>query len=335
MLAPLRTDLEVTGVVEILQRSDTEPNVQRGYLRFLLDMCQRAGDFLKSRQLRHFSDRQVLWSRLEDFTRTVHASLEPIETAYTIANEGRRLIECDRVSVAVRKGNKCVIEAVSGQDVFDKRSNTIRLLGRLASAVVRSGEAIWYTGDTADMAPQVEEAVQEYVNESHSKTVAVLPLRRPPPDEDDDAENRAEPPPVVGALIVEQIEDSRPAPAMAQRVEVVCRHSSLAMANALEHQNLFLMPVWRALGKARWIVGARTLPKTLTITAAVLALLAALCFWPWDFNVQCKGTLEPVQPRTSSPASTAWWTACPCTPATRSRRTTSWSASATPTPSRP
>ena len=199
VLAPLRTDLEVAGVVEILQRSDTEPNVQRGYLRFLLDMCQRAGDFLKSRQLRHFSDRQVLWSRLEDFTRTVHASLEPIETAYTIANEGRRLIECDRVSVAIRKGNKCVIEAVSGQDVFDKRSNTIRLLGRLASAVVRSGEAIWYTGDTADMAPQVEEAVQEYVDESHSKTVAVLPLRRPPPDEDDDAEKRTEPPPVDAA----------------------------------------------------------------------------------------------------------------------------------------
>ena len=84
---------------------------------------------------------------------------------------------------------------------------------------------------------------------------------------------------------------------MAQRVEVVCRHSSLAMANALEHQNLFLMPVWRAMGKGRWIVGARTLPKTLTITAAVLALLAALCFWPWDFNVQCKGTLEPVERR--------------------------------------
>ena len=91
-----------------------------------------------------------------------------------------------------------MIEAVSGQDVFDKRSNTIRLLGRLASAVVASGEAIWYTGDTRDMAPQVEEAVEEYVDESHSKTVAVLPLRRPPPDEEDDPENRQEPPPPVG-----------------------------------------------------------------------------------------------------------------------------------------
>jgi multidrug efflux pump subunit AcrA (membrane-fusion protein) len=77
-------------------------------------------------------------------------------------------------------------------------------------------------------------------------------------------------------------------------VEVVCRHSSTALANAMEHQDLFLMPVWRALGKARWIVGARTLPKTLTISAAVLALVAALCLWPYDFQVESKGTLEPV-----------------------------------------
>ncbi len=103
VLGPLRTDLEMVGLVEIFQRSDAGANVQQGYLRFLLQMCELAADFLKSHQLRHFSDRQVLWARLEEFTRDVHASLEPIQTAYTIANEGRRLIECDRVSVAIRQ----------------------------------------------------------------------------------------------------------------------------------------------------------------------------------------------------------------------------------------
>jgi hypothetical protein len=67
-----------------------------------------------------------------------HASLDPKATAYTIANEGRRLIECDRVSVAILKGRKCVIEAVSGQDTFDKRSNTVSMLAHLATAVVAS-----------------------------------------------------------------------------------------------------------------------------------------------------------------------------------------------------
>ena len=157
-------------------------------------------------------------------------ALDPRETAYTIANEGRRLIECDRVSVAIRKGNKCAIEAISGQDVFDKRSNTVRLLGKLATAVVATGDAVWYTGDTRDLPPQVEDAVQEYVDEAHSKTVAVLPLRAAR-RRTRKTIRRSGPRPTSrsAALIVEQIEDSRVPASLVQRVDVVCRHSSTAL----------------------------------------------------------------------------------------------------------
>jgi len=293
VLGPLRTDLESVGVVEVFQRPESSPQTQRGYLRFLLQMCELAADFLKSHQLRHFSDRQMLWTQLEDFTRRVHASLDPRETAYTIANEGRRLIECDRLSVAIRQGNRCRVEAISGQDLFDKRSNVVRMLGDLATAVVRTEEPIWYTGDTSNMAPQVEEAVQQYVDEAHSKTVAVLPLMRPPVEEEDDPRKRERPEPPVGALIVEQIEDSRVLPTLIQRVEVVSRHSGPALANALEHNSLFLMPVWRTLGKMKWLVRARTLPKTISVTAAIVALILFLALWPADFELHSRGSLEP------------------------------------------
>ncbi len=295
LLGLIKTDLETGGIVEVFQRTDSGIATQKGYLRFLLQMCELAGDYLKSHQLRHFSDRQSLWTQLEDFTRVVHASLDPRETAFTIANEGRRLIECDRLSVAIRKGRKCVVEAISGQDVFDKRSNLVRLLNRLASAVVATGEPVWYTGDTRDMAPQVEDAVEDYVDEAHSKTVAVLPLKRPEPPEEDDPKKRPEPQPCIGALIVEQIEDSRVPASMLPRVDVVCKHSSTALANSLEHQSLFLMPVWRAIGHSRWIVQARTLPKTLSITGAIIAVVLFLCLWQTNFEVDTKGTLEPVE----------------------------------------
>ncbi len=289
VLAPLKTDQQVKGVIEVFQRPDSQPTVQRGYLRFLVQMCELAGDYLKTRQLRHFTDRQTLWTQLENFTRVAHASLDPRLTAYTIANDGRRLIECDRVSVGIVKGKKCVIEAVSGQDTFDKRSNTVSMLARLATAVTATGETIWYTGDTTYMAPQVEDAVQEYIDEAHSKAVGVIPLKRPKDDPED-----KEPPEVIGALIIEQIEDSRPKEGLLQRVEIVTEHSQIALANALEHQNLFLMPVWRAIGKAQWVLRARTLPKTISIAVAVLILLLILTFWPAAFNLEGKGALQPV-----------------------------------------
>jgi hypothetical protein len=297
VIGPLKTDLEMVGLVEIFQRSDTAANVQQGYLRFLTQMCGVAADFLKSHQLRHFSDRQVLWSRLEEFARGVHASLEPIQTAYTIANEGRRLIECDRVSVAIRRGRRCTIEAVSGQDVFDKRSNTVQLLGRLASAVVATGDPVWYAGDTRDLAPQVEDALQDYVDEAHSKMIAVLPLGRPKPDHEAEPDEREAAEGPIGALIVEQIEDNRVAPALTQRIDVVCRHSSTALANAMEHQSLFLMPVWRLIGKSRFLVRARTLPKTLMAAGGILLVLVVLLLWPARFELYSKGTLEPVDRR--------------------------------------
>ncbi len=101
VLGPLKTANETAGVMEIFQRPGSSVTVQRGYLRFLMQMCELASEYLKSRKLQHFTDRQALWAQLEQFTRLVHKGLDPRETAYTIANEGRRLIECDRVSVAI------------------------------------------------------------------------------------------------------------------------------------------------------------------------------------------------------------------------------------------
>jgi biotin carboxyl carrier protein len=241
------------------------------------------------------AEKQTLWEQLETFTRTAHEKLDVRETAYTIANEGRRLIGCDRVSVAIRYGGKCRIEAVSGQDTFDKRSNVTVLLGKLASAVAKTGEDCWYTGDASNLAPQVEEALDAYVDESHTKSLAILPLVEPGGEVElapDETPGRA--PRVIGALVVEQMVDTRAPEGFKQRVDVVRTHSASALTNALEFEGLFLMPVWRAIGKTtRWLFGP-ALPKTVSIAAIVAVLLAAACLVPTDFTLEGNGTLRPV-----------------------------------------
>lgn len=291
VLAPVKVESETRGVVEVFQRASADVRTQRGYLRFLVQMADLVSDFLRSRQLRQFSDRQALWNQLENFTRAAHASLDPGETAYTLVNEARRLIGCDRVSIAIKKGRKCYIEAISGQDIIDKRSNTVTLLNQLSTAVVAAGEPVWYSGDTTDMAPQVEDAIEAYVDDSHAKNVAVLPLVRSRPELEVENEAAGE---TIGALIVEQIEDSRTRDGMVQRVNVVCEHSSTALGNALQHNRLFLLPLWRTLGKARWVLAARTLPKTIAVLLAIAGAGAALALVPADFRIEGKGTLQPV-----------------------------------------
>jgi hypothetical protein len=203
--------------------------------------------------------------------------------------------------VAIKKGRKCSIEAISGQDAIENRSNIATALANLATRVVATGEPLWYEGSTEDLPPQIERAIEVYVDESYAKSIAVLPIHKPKSADQaarDASAGRVEREhdhlgEVIGALIVEQIESDLPRSLIAPRLDLVYEHSARAIANSMDHSNLFLMPVWRAIGRASWIIQARTLPKTLAITGAVLVALLFLVFFPKDFYLKAKGALQP------------------------------------------
>ncbi len=305
VLAPLAGDGTIEGVVEVFQRPDSQPATQRGYLRFLIQMCELASEWLKSRKLKHFSNRHSLWAQADQFARMVHDNLDVRETAYTIVNEGRRLIGCDRVSVAIKRGRACKVEAISGQDTIENRSNVVTALGKVATRVVATGESLWYEGNTEDLPPQVEDALDAYVDESYAKNVIVLPLRKPgDPEEAVTSGGNADmigevhvDREIVGALIVEQIETDLPREILEPRIDLVYEHSTRALSNALDVDNIFLMPVWRTIGKAPLLVKGRNLPKTLLAAGAIVAVLLALFLIRTDFNLKADGVLQPVERR--------------------------------------
>ncbi|MFN9943638.1 MAG: hemolysin D, partial [bacterium] len=145
--------------------------------------------------------------------------------------------------------------AISGQDTIENRSNIVSALNRLATRVVAAGEPLWYDGSTEDLPPQLEEAIEEYVDLSHGRTVTVLPIRRPELVVEGDIQSKQTSQrednsqrEIIGALIVEQIETQLSRDVLQSRVDLVYEHSCRALANSLSHNNLFLMPVWRALG---------------------------------------------------------------------------------------
>lgn len=294
VVAPIVSDRGVDGLVEIFQRSGARPTTQRGYLRFLKQICELAGEFVKTRRLRHLTHKQTIWEQLEAFTGLVHQALDSRETAYTIANEGRRLIGCDRVTVALRKGTKYQISAISGQDTFDKRSNIVRLLRNLVTTVAKTGDDLWFDGDTSDLAPQVEKVVNAYVDESQTKQLAVLPLREADTEEEKPGERKEKKREnILGAIVIEQLVDQQHPQGMMQRIDVVRRHSSTSLTNAQEFESLFLLPLWRTLGKTQVLMTARNLPKTILATAAIAGAIAAMCLVPYDFTVVADGKLLP------------------------------------------
>jgi biotin carboxyl carrier protein len=74
---------------------------------------------------------------------------------------------------------------------------------------------------------------------------------------------------------------------------VVRRHSATALTNAQSHEGLFLLPLWRVIGKSRVLVTARNLPKTILASIFLAGITTALCLVPYDFTVVADGKLLP------------------------------------------
>ena len=83
--------------------------------------------------------------------------------------------------------------------------------------------------------------------------------------------------------------------ALEPRIGIVYDHSARALGNALQYNNLFLMPLWRLLGRATWVIRAKTLPKTVAVAAAVVAVLVGLWVVPAAFEMKARGTLQPAR----------------------------------------
>jgi hypothetical protein len=229
---------------------------------------------------------------METFCDQIHRSLDWTETAAEIANESRRVLGCDRVSVIGFQRNRAKIVAVSGQPSVNRRSNTVRGLEAVSTNVLRAGEELWYPS-VDPLPPQINHALEDYFLESVAKNIAIIPLkdRRPKPDPDE--ERKEKPPRIFAGLVVEYLNESVPHEAVSAPIDQVARHSENALRNAHQHRSLFLYGLWNLLGKSRVITKLRNLPITLAVVFGIILLVAALTFIPADFNISSDGNLVP------------------------------------------
>ncbi|MGI9515942.1 MAG: efflux RND transporter periplasmic adaptor subunit [Pirellulaceae bacterium] len=296
VIGPLKVEQKVVGLVEIFQRSGAGPTTQRGYLRFLVQMCKAASDYLRNEQLRQYSTQKAMWHRMQSFVRSIHGSLNTRDTAYAIANEGRRLIDCDRVSVALKQGSRLHVQTMSGLDTIERRAEQIKKLSKLATIVTRAAEPMWYSGDDSHLPPQIEKHLHNYLDVSHSKLVVIEPLREIVRRRDDETKSDTREPQtgkVIGALIVEKLGDDRETRDLRQRIQTVTAHSNDALTNSISHTSMFLAPLWTWLGKTAAITSARNLPKTLLVAGTLSLIMAALWLVPYPFTLGANGKLVP------------------------------------------
>ena len=304
LLCPITVDGSVAGIVEVFQHADVSPAAVQGFLRFLGALCELAADFLRNRQFRELKDRSQLWTEFERFIESVHSGLDPLRIATAIANDGRQLIGCDRLSVALRHGSKYRLIAVSGLESIDRRSVVVRHSQELIRRVAKTNEAFWYfdTEETDGKAgsrtpPQIAQPLEELLDESPARVLGVLPLLPPRStgntSDGSASATRGERPRPIGALLLERFEAAPHTGLLRQRTEVVARQSAAALDNAQQYSNLPLLRLLKLIGLLGWHLKLRQLPRTMLVLGALIAAIAALVIVPGDFTIDGRGELQP------------------------------------------
>lgn len=290
MIAPIRVDKQVAGVLEVWQDADRNPLAMRGFLQFLVVMSDLAGVYIRNQRSRQMQGQQQLLIKLEGFLRQIHGSLNPTEVAYYVSNEGRKLVECDRISVAQRVDRKTSVLAISGADVVEKRSNLVQLMRELFDAVLQWGERLVYNGVKDDsLPPDVLLALDDYLAESNSKLLVVHPLR-------DDRETESKYP-GRAALMMECFEPSGTPDLLISRLEVIGKHSTSALYNAIEHERTPLRFLWKPLAKFQDGLGGKTRAIIWSCVGVATLILLAMIFVPYPLKMDAKGNLLPQERR--------------------------------------
>jgi hypothetical protein len=285
LFAPLVVDNQVAGLVEVWQPAEQDPAVVSWYVQFLARLAGLASVYLGHYHTRRRASQQQLWEQLEAFTRQIHGSLNPTEVAYLVANEGRRLVDCDRLSVGLRRGRRLAVEAISGADVVEKQASLVQLMRRLMHHVADWGEPVVYAGARDDsLPPAIVEALDAYLAASPSKLLAVFPLR-------DEREGPNRQP--RSALLMECFHPITGAEPFLDRLEVVGRHAAGALYNAVEYRRIPLAWVWRPLARLQEGLGGKTRALLLLFLLAATGLATALVRIPYPLKLEARGKLLP------------------------------------------
>jgi len=282
LLESIRVEGETIAVVELFQPADQSADGQRGSQQLLSVVCELAGDFHRNRQLRELRDRDVMRTQLDVYVHKLLEQLDVDHVVYTISNDGRSIIGCDRLSVLTCHGKTCKLRSTSGVDTIDRRSGAVALMEKLAANAAAKGSDIWHARQSSSDVGELRLLADRHLEESNAVSLGLVPLTC----------RQASVPQTSGVLLVECFDSTRSEAEeeqLRERTRWVAEVSSASLQNALQIAELPLLALSRLVLRfrssfSRW--------KGIAAGAAIVALIALL-LTPVDFDVEARGTLEP------------------------------------------
>ena len=285
-------------VVQLYFSNRLSVNAQTAAFQVVLRLLSFFKQELARRSIATMQARIESAGKLHRFQNAINHSLEVKEAAYTIANETKQFLAVDRVSVAVIRGHNARVTAISGQDTFDQRSPAVRKIKQLSRHVARCGKAVHFDGDVETLPGQLRDVVRQFADQAQCRSFSAVPLferAEQMTSEQQSHQETAVNGKVIGVLVTEQFRDRIDEIKFNAELAAITPSVSSAFSNAVTHSHLFLMPLWRSLGRIPKLFRGKTLPKTLLALGIFLVAAIVLFAVPADLKVKANGVIQPVQ----------------------------------------
>ena len=304
-VGPVRLADRSVGVLELFVAPQQAEDRQRDLVGLVEEWCGYGSRFLEQQKVTSQPPRDPsgFWERFEAFVLQLQRTLDPREVCAISVNDGRLLIGCDRLSIVLKEGQRVRVRGISGQDDVEHRANLTQAMKSVAQQVLDVGEPVVYRGTIENLPPQLEKPLADFLQESRSRMALFLPLLStvPLPRKEErnpnDPTTKEKPRKPIGVLVVEQFSESRPLPQLRQQAELVTDHVAAALHNAETHRSIFLLWLWRALGRMFGWFRGRNLWIAIAVLLGLSVIGAGLAFVPWDYRVEATGMTMPVEQR--------------------------------------
>ncbi|QDT94079.1 efflux RND transporter periplasmic adaptor subunit [Gimesia algae] len=287
------------GLLEIVHHPPRSFSAQEGYVRFISALCEISDDFCQHSQLQKLRELETLWEQFERFSEHVHLHLNTEQTAFIIANEGRILIDCDRLSVLQKTGKSHQLISASGVEGIERRSETVQRLEALVTAILSLNRPYWIMEAEEKYPPQIAAPLHAYLDLAGSRALMIFPLShiiQETTDDSADANSHVDKSQLtVGAIVIEQFHEVSSSHTVLERALAVSRHGGTALFNSLQFESFPFYPLLKHWSysplRKKQLTG-----RKLMMTALILAVISAvLILTPADFKIEGTGSLQPVE----------------------------------------
>lgn len=286
LLSPIRHAGQTVGILETVHDLNPAGQLPPDTRQFFAALGEITADFLSQHELQQLRRARVTWQKWDQYTQRLWQSLDLPTVCAAIANDGRILAECDRVSVLVRRGRSFVLKAVSGVERIEPRSTATRSLETLARLGAKQGQALWRGEVTEGETPpdaRLHEVLERHMRDSGATGFGLVPVfaKR-------DERDRTPP---CAVILFEHFQPLDDLAGWQSRGESLANRSGLTLRAALERSHIPWLGLWQRLPSLL------LRPLTLLVLLLLAGLAAALVWTPSEMTVTGPAELWPAHRR--------------------------------------